>query len=164
MTTQVGKKFDGVRLFLALIFSLYGGVFALSLVLDILGGYAMCELCVVQRGVVLVNTLIAGLALRGDRGAQNFWVLGLFVGMLVGLWIGVWHSALLKNQIAAASCAMVAQASLLPSWFFDCLSCFYTFMPCASSVKTFMGMTFSAWSIVLHVSALGLLGCLLACV
>jgi len=123
----------------------------------------MCELCVAQRCVVLANTLMAGLALRGGESEQKFWVFGLFVGMLVGLWIGVWHSALLKNQIATASCAMVAQATLLPTWFFDCLSCFYTFMPCASSVKTFMGMTFSAWSIVLHMAGIGLLGCLLSC-
>jgi len=164
MATWVCKKFDGAGLLLALIFSLYGGVLLLSLVLDIWGGYAMCELCVAQRCVVLANALMAGLALREEKNARLLWICTLFVGMLVGLWIGVWHSALLKNQIATASCAMVAQASLLPTWFFDCLSCFYTFMPCASSVKTFLGMTFSAWSIILHLSALGILGCLLACV
>ena len=163
MTALIGKKFDSVHLLLALVFCLYGGVLVFSVFLDIFGGYTMCELCVAQRCVVLANTLMAGLALRCAGNGQKFWVFGLFVGMLIGLWIGVWHSALLKNQIATASCAMVAQATLLPTWFFDCLSCFYTFMPCASSAKTFMGMTFSAWSIVLHMAGIGLLGGLLSC-
>ena len=143
---------------MALLFCIYSGVFILSLAVDIWGGYTMCELCMTQRGIILGNTVIAGLGLFGTKEGQKYWLVILFLGISVGVWVGVLHNTLLLNQIETASCALVVQASLLPEWVFNFLSCFYNFMPCASSVKTFLGMTFSAWSIVLHTTTMGLWG------
>lgn len=146
------------RLWFMLFASLCGGVLLLALLVDLSMSYKMCELCITQRIVILVCFVLSICGLRASKELALWWFLGLFICIIFGLWLGFWHQALLKHQLESSLCALVSKPVILPQLLFDLLSTFYTFMPCNSAAEPFLGLSFPAWSILLHSAMLSIFG------
>ena len=127
-----------------------------SFTLDFLFEYPMCEICLLQRFVmVLIAALgIFGAAIGGKLprvAMASFVVIGFFLG--VGFGFAVSHVYMLNaasSGSGAHACQIVSELTFIPDFWYDFFHSRYFFVPCNQVSSTFLGLGFPLWSLLVY--------------
>lgn len=150
---------DGMMQLLFAFFS--SGFFFLvcsSFVLDWWFDYPMCEICLLQRFIMLLLALVSLCgALTVATQYKNIGIICfVLTGLLIGLGLGFSIShvyMLLKASSGGHShaCRMVSEMTFIPDFWYDFFHSRYSFIPCNQVRSTFLGLGFPWWSLWIYV-------------
>lgn len=130
---------------------------ASSFVLDFLYAYPMCEICLLQRFVMV---MMAGLGLVGAALCRRFPRLGMGAFIAIGFFLGtgfgfaVSHVYMLNaasSGSAAHTCQIVSELTIIPDFWYDFFHSRYFFVPCNQVSSAFLGVGFPLWSLIIYV-------------
>ena len=133
----------------------YLGLVLFSFLLDSLFQYPMCEICLLQRFVMVLLGIVS---IVGVLLVQRSWWVGVActvaVGLLLGLGLGfaVTHVLMLRAVASGGSgghaCKMVSEMTFIPDFWYDFFHSRYQFIPCDQVSSSFLGIGFPYWSLL----------------
>ena len=139
---------------------------ASSFVLDWWFNYPMCEICLLQRFIMLLIGLLSlcgaltVVTRYGSVGVICFVSVGLLIGL--GLGFSISHVYMLLKASSSdhsQACRMVSEMTFIPDFWYDFFHSRYDFIPCNQVRSTFLGVGFPWWSLWIYVfSVIGYAG------
>ncbi|MEC8882222.1 MAG: alpha/beta fold hydrolase [Pseudomonadota bacterium] len=129
-----------------------------SFLLDWLFAYPICEICMLQRLIMLgiaVFSCIGFFIICRVRslGYLCLSIIGLLIGL--GLVFSISHIYMLLDASGSNghACKMVSQMTFMPDFWYDFFHERYAFVPCNQVKSTFLGLGFPWWALLVYLIA-----------
>lgn len=145
-----------------LLFLLFAVAFLLlvvmSFALDMLYAYPICEICMLQRLIMLAVSLCSLMGFCVINRVPNLGYLSLLiVGLLLALGLGfaISHAYMLidASSDSGQACKMVSQMTFMPDFWYDFFHERYFFVPCDQVKSRFLGLGFPWWALLIYLCA-----------